>query len=129
MRLFPPVVAVGRYVMKDTEVRGVELKAGDWIALNYAAASRDPQACTDPGTLDVRREEVVHSAFGVGPHRCLGSHLARLELRIATEEFLRRIPDFEVLPGSVPSYETGQLRTMTALDLSFKPGMREGAAA
>lgn len=129
VRLFPPVVTVGRYVMKDTEVRGVNLKVGDWIALNYASASRDPQACTHPGKLDVRREEVVHSAFGVGPHRCLGSHLARLELRIATEEVLRRIPDFEVLPGSVPSYETGQLRTMTALDLSFKPGMREGARA
>ncbi len=127
VRLFPPVVVVGRYVMKDATVAGVELKEGDWIGLNYAAASRDPAACTDPGALDVRREEVVHSAFGVGPHRCLGSHLARLELRVATEEFLRRIPDFRVTPGSVPAYETGQLRTMTALELSFPCGIRERA--
>ena len=129
VRLFPPVVAVGRYVMKDVEVRGVALKAGDWVALNYASASRDPQACSDPDALDVRREEVVHSAFGVGPHRCLGSHLARLELCVATEELLRRIPEFEVTPGSVPAYETGQLRTMTALELTFQPGKRVGAAS
>lgn len=129
VRLFPPVVAVGRYVMKDVELRGVQLKAGDWVALNYASASRDPQACKNPAALDVRREEVVHSAFGVGPHRCLGSHLARLELRVATEELLRRIPDFQVTPGSTPAYETGQLRTMTALNLSFQPGQREGVAS
>lgn len=129
VRLFPPVVAVGRYVTQDVEVRGVQLRKGGWVALNYASASRDPDACTDPGTLDVRREEVVHSAFGVGVHRCLGSYLARLELRVATEELLRRIPDFAVAPGTEPTYETGQLRTMTSLELTFPPGKAEGGTS
>jgi len=56
---------------------------GDWIALNYAAVSRDPATTEDPTTLNIHRKGVVHSAFGMGPHRCLGSHLARLELNLA----------------------------------------------
>ncbi|MFJ8812967.1 cytochrome P450 [Amycolatopsis thermoflava] len=121
VRLFPPVVAPARYVTKDVELGGVQLKAGDWVALNYAAASRDPAVTPDPTTVDLRREQVVHSAFGVGVHRCLGSHLARLELKVTIEEFLRRIPEFGVPAGHKPSTETGQLRTMTSLELIFDP--------
>ncbi|HEX4108959.1 MAG TPA: cytochrome P450 [Solirubrobacteraceae bacterium] len=124
VRLYPPVIAPARYVMADVTVGGVELKAGDWIGLNYAAASRDDEATDDARRFDLHRRDVVHSAFGVGPHRCLGSHLARLELRLTFEELLRRIPDFEVKAGTGPVYETGQLRTMTSLELVFPPGAR-----
>ena len=73
----------------------------------------------------MRRETVVHSAFGVGVHRCLGSHLARLELRVTVEELLRRIPEFALRQGTRPTYETGQLRTMKNVQLTFSPGRRE----
>lgn len=119
VRLYAPVVAVGRSVRADCEVGGESLRAGERIALNYAAASRDPEVCGEPARFDITRSEVVHTAFGVGPHRCLGEHLARLEIRVAIEEFLARIPEFEVAPGTQPSYESGQLRTMKSLHLRW----------
>jgi cytochrome P450 len=119
VRLYPPVVAPARTVTEDVEIGGVSLKAGDRIAVNYAAASRDPDACPNPAQFDVRRTAIVHSAFGVGVHRCLGSHLARLEIKITIEEFLARIPDFSLKPGTKPSYESGQLRTMKNLQLTW----------
>jgi len=125
VRMLPPVVAPARVVTKDTELGGVALKAGEWITLNYAASSRDPAVTPNALTLDIRRQGIVHSAFGVGPHRCLGSNLARLELRVTVEEFLRRIPEFSIKPGTEPTYETSQLRTMTSLHLEFPPGQRQ----
>jgi cytochrome P450 len=121
VRLYPPVVAPARTVRRDVEIGGVALRAGDRIALNYASASRDPDACENPTEFDVRRTNVVHAAFGVGVHRCLGSHLARLELRVTLEEFLARIPDFELEPGTTPTYESGQLRTMKNLHIRWDP--------
>lgn len=119
VRLYAPVVAVARSVRQDCEVAGEQLKVGDRVALNYAAASRDPEVCSNPERFDIERQEVVHTAFGVGPHRCLGEHLARLEIRVAVEEFLQRIPDFELVPGTTPVYESGQLRTMKNLHLRW----------
>jgi cytochrome P450 len=119
VRLHAPVVAVGRTARADVEVSGVEVKRGNRVALNFAAASRDPEVCANPRKFDVHREEVVHTAFGVGPHRCIGEHLARLEIRVAIEEFLQRIPDFELEPGTQPQYESGQLRTMKNLRLRW----------
>ncbi|MGH8598211.1 MAG: cytochrome P450 [Gammaproteobacteria bacterium] len=119
VRLYAPVVAVGRTVRGDVNVRGLNFKAGDRVALNYAAASRDPDVCSNPQRFDVHRHEVVHTAFGVGPHRCIGEHLARLEIRVAVEEFVKRIPVFELEPGTQPRYESGQLRTMKNLRLRW----------
>jgi len=119
VRLHAPVVAVGRTARADVEVGGVAVKAGDRVALNFAAASRDPEMCANPRTFDVHREEVMHTAFGIGPHRCLGEHLARLEIRIAIEEFVQRIPEFALKPGTQPQYESGQLRTMKQLRLCW----------
>ncbi|NNL85863.1 MAG: cytochrome P450 [Myxococcales bacterium] len=119
VRLYAPVVAVGRTARADVEVAGVQLKQGDRVALNFAAASRDPEVCENPRRFDVHRQKVVHSAFGVGPHRCIGEHLARLEIRVSIEEFLQRIPNFELAPGREPQYESGQLRTMKNLHLQW----------
>ena len=119
VRLHAPVVAVGRTARAGVEVSGVEVKIGDRVALNFAAASRDPEVCANPRKFDVHRQEVVHTAFGAGPHRCIGEHLARLEIRVAIEEFLKKIPNFELEPGSQPQYESGQLRTMKNLRLRW----------
>jgi len=127
VRLFPPVFAVARVVKQPVEVAGEHLEVGDWVLLNYAAASRDPEAISNATELDVHREDVVHAAFGVGPHRCLGSHLARLELRVSVEEFLRRIPEFELKPGSEPEYECAQLRTMKNVQLVWGEERESGA--
>jgi cytochrome P450 len=119
VRLYAPVVAVGRTVKSDTQIAGMQLHAGDRIALNFAAASRDPDVCSDPGRFDPTRKEIVHTAFGVGPHRCLGEHLARLEIRVAVQEMLKQVPDFHLVEGAAPTYDSGQLRTMTRLELAW----------
>jgi cytochrome P450 len=119
VRVFPPVVALGRTCTKDVEVAGTQMKEGDFVLLGYGSASRDPRVVDDPTTINIMRDTVLHSAFGVGQHRCIGSNLARLELRATFEEWLRRIPDFGVKPGTAPAYETGILRTMKDLHLVF----------
>jgi len=72
----------------------------------------------DPDVVDFARNPNRHRAFGGGPHRCLGSHLARLELRVALREFHRRIPDYEIQPGFQLKYTTA-LRSVEALPLTF----------
>lgn len=119
VRYYPPVVALGRTVTTDVEVAGQQLKEDDFVLLNYASASRDPQAIENPEKCDIYRERVPNTAFGVGVHRCIGAHLARLELKVAFEEFLRRIPEFGLKPGTQPQYETGILRSMKSLQLVF----------
>jgi cytochrome P450 len=92
-----------RLVTRDTEFAGVALRAGDAVILATPLASRDPDEYDDPATVRLDRPPSRHYAFGLGPHRCLGSHLARLELRIALEEWHARIPDYE-LAGDVTAY-------------------------
>ena len=116
-RVFAPVVALGRTVTEDTTLGGRELKKGDFVMMNYAGASRDPAVVEDPKTIDITRETVLHSAFGVGIHRCIGSNLARMELRATFEEFLKRIPEYRVTEE--PEYVTGFLRSMRHLKLAW----------
>jgi cytochrome P450 len=118
-RVFAPVVALGRTCTRDTEIAGTKMKEGDFVMLNYAASSRDPRVVENPQKVDITRNSVLHSAFGVGPHRCIGSNLARLELRCFLEEWHKRIPSYAIKPGTTPRYETGFLRSMRNLDLVF----------
>jgi len=119
VRVFPPVIALGRTCTRDVEVAGTQMKAGDFVMLNYAASSRDPRVVQNSTTIDISRESVLHSAFGVGVHRCIGSNLARLELKATYEEWLKRIPNFALKGGTQPTYETGILRVMKQLHLVF----------
>jgi cytochrome P450 len=116
-RVFPPVVALGRTCTRDVDVAGTQMKEGDFVLLNYAASSRDPRVVDNPTEIDISRQSVLHSAFGVGVHRCIGSNLARVELKATFEEWLKRIPEFSVKGGTAPTYETGILRTMKQLEL------------
>lgn len=116
-RFFPPVVALGRTCTRNVEIAGTEIPEGEFVMLTYAAASRDPRHMDDPGKIDLQRTGIPHSTFGVGRHRCIGSNLARIELTATIEEWLKRIPDFSVKPGTEPVYVTGYLRSMRKLEL------------
>jgi len=97
LRLFSVVVAKRR-VTQDVEVEGVLMKPGDYIAMIYSLGSLDPHHTACPMHADFTRAPNHHVAFGMGPHRCVGSNLARMELRIAIEEWLKRIPNFSLDP-------------------------------
>ena len=118
-RFYPPVVGLGRTTTRDVEVSGTTIPEGEFVILTYACASRDPRHMEGPEKIDLRREGIPHSTFGVGPHRCIGSNLARVELTATLEEWLRRIPHFTVKEGTEPSYVTGYLRSMRTLHLSW----------
>jgi cytochrome P450 len=107
LRHYAPVT-MARLVAEDYEFHGCPMKANEWVLLPFPAANRDPDVFDDAGTFVVDRLENRHAAFGLGIHRCLGSNLARLELRVAIEEFIARFPRFE-LAGEV-TWSVGQIR-------------------
>jgi cytochrome P450 family 142 subfamily A polypeptide 1 len=102
IRWVSPVLNMRRTVTADHELRGQQLRAGDELLLMYPAANRDPRAFDDPDVLDVSRGHNRHVAFGFGTHFCLGSQLARLEIRVMFEEMLRRIPTWELVDPDEP---------------------------
>jgi len=112
-------VALGRTTTRDVEVSGTPIKEGAFVMLTYACASRDPRHMDEPEKIDVRRQGIPHSTFGVGPHRCIGSNLARVELTATLEEWLKRIPHFTVKEGTAPTHVTSVLRSMRSLHLEW----------
>jgi len=99
---------------------GLVICKGEAIHAIWAAANLDPNAFEDPMKVDFRRRN-NHIAFASGVHRCLGSHLARLEMRLALEEFLARIPDYELAPGEELVYDNVAVRNVTYLPIVFEP--------
>jgi cytochrome P450 len=93
------VVTSTRSVTEDTEVAGCPMRKGDIAVVPLAPANRDPNSFPDADEFDMERRPNRHVGFGLGPHRCLGAHLARTELRIALEEWHRRIPEYVVAEG------------------------------
>jgi cytochrome P450 len=117
-------VSMGRRVVHDTELGGVRLRAGDQMLVMLTGANRDAREFAKPNDLLVTRTPNRHLSFGTGPHRCLGSHLARVVLRIAFEELLRRLPDIEPDPDR-PSISNGaQVRGVLELHTRFTPESR-----
>ena len=119
LRWETPVTGVPRLVVEDVTLSGVEIKKGELAFLLVGASNTDESAFPDPEKVDFDRERNIHVAFGAGPHRCLGSHLARMELRVAMEEWHRRIPDYEIKPGETPRYSPG-IREVRYLPLVWK---------
>lgn len=97
----------GREVAQDLEMRGVQLRKGDRITCILPACNFDPDVFPDPLAVDFDRPRKTILAFTVGVHSCMGGHLARLETKIALQEWLRRIPDFGVRPGATIEYRPG----------------------
>ena len=109
LRMYAPVT-MARIVSQDAEIGGCPVKAGDSVLLPFPAANRDPEVFPDADKVIIDREENRHVAFGLGIHRCLGSNLARLELRVAVEVFIQRFPKFELANPSSVTWSLGQVR-------------------
>jgi cytochrome P450 len=116
LRVYAPVT-MARLVRADMEWHGVEMKAEDFILLSFPAANRDPEQFDRAGEVVLDREVNRHAAFGLGIHRCLGSHLARMELRVALEVWLLRIPEFSLADPDAVTWAAGQVRGPRTLPL------------
>jgi cytochrome P450 len=112
LRAETPVQLVPRVVVQPVTMQGVDLEPGDAVMLVLGAANVDESVFGDAGEVDFGRDMSRHVAFGGGNHRCLGAHLARLELRVALEEFHRRIPDYRIPDGE---------------EVHFSPGIRQAS--
>jgi cytochrome P450 len=109
LRYYAPVT-MARLVKHDMEYLGCPMKEDDWILLGFPAANRDPAMFQDADQFIIDRAENRHVAFGLGIHRCAGSNLARLELRVAIEEFIKRFPRFELADPDAVTWASGQIR-------------------
>jgi cytochrome P450 len=121
LRWETPVPVVARMATEDTEVDGCPVKAGQHVMLLIASANTDESHDATLDSVDLTRNPNPHLAFGGGVHRCLGSHLARLELRVALREFHKRIPEYTLAPNTDLEYTPG-LRSLHHLPLVFTPG-------
>ena len=115
-------VIPGRRATKDTTLGGVTIAEGDQVILMLCGANRDAEEFDSPAELDIQRHPNRHLSFGGGPHRCIGSHLARIELKLALEELHRRIPDYRLVDGDPPILHASQVRGCIRLPISFTPG-------
>ncbi|MEM7337418.1 MAG: cytochrome P450 [Actinomycetota bacterium] len=109
LRAYSPVY-VGRIATSDAELGGCPVGEGEWVMLNFPAANRDPAAFEQADEVIIDRQKNRHAAFGLGPHRCLGSNLARLEMNVAIEMLLARYPEFTLVEGAEPQYSAGNVR-------------------
>jgi cytochrome P450 len=118
----------GREVMEDVEFAGVSMRKGDVVMCSLMAANHDSSEFPRPDEIDLTREEGPHLAFGVGAHHCLGAGLARMEMRVALEEFHARIPDYSIedIPLEWSSGQTFYLRALPLhWDTVHPPGVAE----
>jgi cytochrome P450 len=118
LRAYSPVT-MARLVKEDVEIGGCPMKAEDWILLSFPAANRDPELFDRADEVVIDREVNRHSAFGLGIHRCLGSHLARLEVRVALEVWLERFPQFHLADPDAVTWSTGQVRGPRVLPVAI----------
>jgi len=109
LRAYAPVT-MARLVREDMDFNGCPMKKDDWILLSFPAANRDPNAFEHADQVIIDREVNRHAAFGLGIHRCAGSHLARMELRVALEEWMRAFPDFSLADPDAVVWSPGQVR-------------------
>jgi cytochrome P450 len=119
LRAYAPVT-MARLVRQDMHWRGADMKADDWILLSFPAANRDPAQFDRAGEVIIDREANRHAAFGLGIHRCVGSHLARMELRAALDVWLERVPEFTLDDPSAVTWSAGQIRGPRTLPLRIR---------
>jgi cytochrome P450 len=118
LRAYAPVT-MAREVMKETTVSGCPVRPGNMVLLSFPAANRDPAVFPEADRVIIDRKENRHVAFGLGIHRCIGSNLARMNMAIAIEQWLKRIPDFSLNPNSPVTWSEGTVRGPRQLPLLF----------
>jgi cytochrome P450 len=112
---------LAREVKEDMTYKGIVMKAGDMVLLPTVVAGLDETQFTDPFTVDFSRKDSKHLVFGRGPHTCIGAFLGRTELRIFIAEWLKRIPEFSIVPGSESKYIMGLTHSLESLHLRWDP--------
>ncbi len=118
LRAYSPVT-MARVVNENIEQAGCQMSAGDRVLMTFPAANRDPDVFADPDKVIIDRAENPHIAFGVGIHRCAGSNLARMEMRVSIQEWLARIPDFRLVDPAAVTWAGGQVRGPRSLPVVF----------
>jgi cytochrome P450 len=118
LRAYSPVT-MARYVTEDTEFAGCPMKEGDKVLMAFPAGNHDPEMFERADEVIIDRAKNRHFAFGSGIHRCLGSNLARMEIRVAVETFLERIPTFELADPSAVRWNGGQVRGPRCVPIRF----------
>jgi cytochrome P450 len=118
LRAYSPVT-MAREVMKETSISGCPIKPGNMVLLSFPSANRDPAMFPDADKVVLDRKENRHAAFGLGIHRCVGSNLARMEMTVALEEWLKRIPDFRLDPAGKVTWSEGTVRGPRQLPMLF----------
>jgi cytochrome P450 len=118
LRAYSPVT-MAREVVKETVIEGCPMKPGNMVLLSFPAANRDPAAFPDADKVVLDRKENRHAAFGLGIHRCIGSNLARMEMTVALEEWMKRIPEFRLDPAGEVTWSQGTVRGPRQLPLLF----------
>ncbi|RAY12652.1 cytochrome P450 [Actinomadura craniellae] len=126
LRLDGSFICIGRTTRHDTEIDGHQVKAGEPVILYWASANRDEVEFPDPDTFDLDRTSNRHIAFGAGPHRCVGSNLARMNLRVALEEIVRRLDDIKLRPGVDIGFHSTFNRAPHTVPITFTPVARDG---
>lgn len=127
LRVFSPTQALARTITRDVEFRGVQVREGDRALLSWASANRDPEQFDDPEQVDLARWPNKHMAFGLGVHRCAGSHLGRAMARTMIGQVLERMPDYVVdLDGIVAYPDQGTNAGYHSIPCRFTPGQRRG---
>lgn len=122
IRWVTPILNMRRTVTEDHEFRGKQMKTGDQVLLMYSSGNRDERVFENPDVFDVTRAHNHHVAFGFGTHFCLGSSLARIELKVMFEELLRRVPDWKLAEGSNPKVLGATFtRAYDAVPIEFTP--------
>jgi cytochrome P450 len=120
LRVEPPSPYMARVATKDAHIGGCPITAGDWVVMMFAGANRDPEAFDHATDIDLDRSIKRHLSFGVGVHRCIGSNLARLQVRIAIEELLFAIEDLRLQPDATVTYYGSQTRGVASLPVTFR---------
>ena len=118
LRAYAPVT-MARLVKQDMDWNGCPMRAEDWILLSFPSANRDPEQFERSDEVVIDREINRHAAFGLGVHRCLGSNLARMEIRVALERWLARIPDFTLADPGAVTWSGGQVRGPRTLPVAI----------